>query len=89
MSRSWGRPWSGRRWNRSYLLCARRSPEHHPVGSSSPFHSSIEKGFGTFDDHGDLDIDAVVSGQAVVLQIGLDAYLGRDGNVPAEADLMS
>lgn len=43
------------------------------------FWIRVEKDLGTFDDHGDVSVDQVVSGPAMIIQMCLDAYLGRSG----------
>lgn len=47
------------------------------------FWIGVEKDIGTFDEHGDVDVDQVLSGRTVVLQLCVNAYLGvEEGDEP-------
>jgi hypothetical protein len=40
------------------------------------FWIGVEKDMGTYDEHGDVDVDQVLSGRTIVLQLCVNAYLG-------------
>lgn len=44
------------------------------------FWIGVEKDVGTFDGHGDVGVDQVVSGPAMIIQMCLDAYRGHPGD---------